>query len=947
MPNRALAERGRAREAPMSGPWARLRAGWVALAGTGAAASVAFGLLVFAAMLASLAIPRESVGLRDGALQRSVATVPAADQTVTAAAVMVNTLTDEPLQVPASDMAAADATLRSRLIAAGVPVAGSPGVPATGGASAWSSLTTGFVQVSGAAQPKGDGPPQFELSYRTGLAGYSHVVAGRLPGGSGSGTGQVAVTTTVAARFGLRVGSKLSAGSVALVVSGIIQPVDPAASFWSGLPGAVTPSPVPGSSQSPSYWTGALFVGTGALTSIETSLDPIMNAVWWYPAALGVLTAGQAGALETGLSSVVSSGITVNLPGLGNPVAATITTPIPGALSPFIAQENAVDPVLELLYVSLAVLGAVVVLLGARLVAQRRAAELTLIRARGASLYQLSWLVLRPGLVIAAVAGAAGAALAVALTPGDGEAIAWWLAGLTTAVTLIGPVLISVVPRRLAAPAGGRPVRRSGRGRASRRIVLEVVLIAASVGGLVALRNQGLTSAGASLYPSAAPVLVAIPVAVVVLRCYPPLVRELARLAGRSRGVVAFVGLARATRTPAGAVLPSFALVLVLAMVAFPDMIAASVTGAQVAASWQQVGADAVIQVPSGQVISPAAQRQIASVPGVAATATAVVEDGEVSGGSEVPVVFTDPASYAAVTGQAPGARFPLAALSGSGQSGSGQGASGQGASGQSGSGQGGGSQAVPALATPAATQVLGTGLASLTVGASGSGATGTSTVTIRLVGRIGGVPGVSGNSAVLVPLSALGASPPGPSLELVDGSGLDTAQLSAVVGRTVPGATLTLRATALDALTSAPVPQAAQTALTLGIGAAAGFGVLILLLSLLLTAGTREMTLARMATMGLRRWQAQLLLVAETLPPVVAAAVGGIACAWLLAPLVGPSLNLTGLTGTGSSVGVSPAVLPLVIAASGLVLAALLILAAQAVITYHRGSARALRIAD
>ena len=43
----------------------RLRAAWVTLTGTGAAASVAFGLLVFASVLASLAIPRASVGLRD------------------------------------------------------------------------------------------------------------------------------------------------------------------------------------------------------------------------------------------------------------------------------------------------------------------------------------------------------------------------------------------------------------------------------------------------------------------------------------------------------------------------------------------------------------------------------------------------------------------------------------------------------------------------------------------------------------------------------------------------------------------------------------------------------------------------------------------------------------------------------------------------------------------
>jgi hypothetical protein len=109
----------------------------------------------------------------------------------------------------------------------------------------------------------------------------------------------------------------------------------------------------------------------------------------------------------------------------------------------------------------------------------------------------------------------------------------------------------------------------------------------------------------------------------------------------------------------------------------------------------------------------------------------------------------------------------------------------------------------------------------------------------------------------------------------LVAGPGLDAARLTAAVGCALPE-------TALAALTTAPVPLAAQTALTQGMAAAAGFGVLVLLLSLLLTARTREMTLARLATMGLRRWQAQLLA-AESLPPVFAAAIGGLACAWVL----------------------------------------------------------------
>jgi putative ABC transport system permease protein len=907
--------------------WLRVRAAWVTLTGTGAAASVAFGLLVFATVLASLAIPRESVGLRDGALHRVIAAAQPGQLTVDGT-VGETSLTDDSGQVLATDIGAVGASFRARLAADGVPVASDP--------PAWASLTTAYEQVTGTAQTAGYGRPQFELTYRTELAGYSRIVAGRLPAG-GSQVGreavlQAAVTTTTAARFGLRIGTRLNTGLVQLVVTGIIRPANPAATFWSQDPLAAGPELTPGGSGRLPYWIGAVFVGPGALPLIESDLGASeMQVTWVYPVALGGLTAGQAGGVEANVADLVSSGSTLVTNGIAYPVTMTVASQIPSILSPFTAGESAVAPVLELLYVSLGVLGAVVVLLGARLVAQRRAAEFTLMRARGAALYQLGWLVLRASVVVGAVAGAAAAAAAIGLTPGDGDAVGWWLAGITVAVALIGPLLISVVPQRVAAPiagpAGGWVDARSGGGRAggrglaARRIVIEVGLIAVAVGGLAVLRSQGSSSGGNGVYASAAPVLVAVPVAVVVLRCYPALVRQLARVADLSRGVVAFVGLTRATRTPPGAVLPSFALVLVLAMVAFPDMIAASVTSSQVAASWRQMGADAIVQAPAGQVITPALQRQVSSVPGVVSTAAAVVEQGALPDGSELSVVFVDPAEYATVVDQAPGPRFPAAALAGSGVSG----AVVSGA-------------AVPAVASAAAAQLAGTAPAEIMAGSSN--------FTIRLTGRINGVPS-EGPDVVVAPLRALGSSPPGPDLMLVGGAGLDGARLSAVVSRALPGGSVTLRAAVLAALTTAPVTQAAQTALAQGIGIAAGFGVLVLLLSLLLSARTREMTLARMATMGLRRWQAQLQLAAETIPPVVAAAIGGAACAWLLAPLVGPALDLAAFSGTGSAVAVAPAAFPLAVSAAGLVVAALLVLASSALITYHRGSAGALRIAD
>ncbi len=430
--------------------WSRLRAGWVTLTGTGAAASVAFGLLVFASVLASLAIPRAGVGLRNDALQRVIAASPSSQWTVTGTAAEP-AIPDDTEQVLATDIAAVGARLRARLTAAGVPVATDP--------SPWAGLTTGYVPVSGTAPAMGYGPPQFEMTYRTALAGYSDVVAGRLPaGGSLNGqqaTVQAAVTTATAARFGLRVGDQLTAGGVTVAITGIIRPMDPAATFWTrGL--STAPVLTPGVSSHRPYWTAAVFVGPGALPFVEADLNTNeMIVTWEYATALTQLTAGRAGGLAASVGGLVSSGAALTVPGFQVPVVVSVVSPVPAILSPFIAGESAVTPVLELLYVSLAVLGAAVVLLGARLVAQRRAAEFTLMRARGAALYQLGWLVLRSSLVIAAVAGAAAAAIAIGLTLGDGDAVGWWLAGLTIAVTLVGPVLISVVPQRVARPDSG------------------------------------------------------------------------------------------------------------------------------------------------------------------------------------------------------------------------------------------------------------------------------------------------------------------------------------------------------------------------------------------------------------------------------------------------------------------------------------------------------------
>lgn len=897
-------------------PWARVRTAWVMLTGTGAAASVAFGLLVFASVFACLVIPRENAALRSGALERTLAASPPSDRAVIGTVGLTDLAASA--QVGPADIAAFGGGLASQLAARGVPLASEP--------PAWSSVDTGYAPVTGAAAAAGGSRAQVQVMYRTALASYSRVVAGRLPAGASLAGGhevmQVAVTTATAARFGLRVGTSLRVRrAVRLMVTGIIRPEHPATSFWTETAGAAAPIMTQGTSGS-SYWVGMVFVGPGALRQVQSFLNPeYMQVTWGFPVAVSRLTANQVSPLQASLDSMTASGVVIT--GGSGPVVVTVASQLPGILAPFVAADRAVAPLLGLLYVSLAVTGAVVVLLGAWLVAEHRHAEFALMRARGAALRQVGWLALRGSAVVAVAVVAAAAALAIRLTPGNGSQVSLWLAAVTVGVTLAGPVLITAVRHRVPGRGtGGRartPVRRRS---GSRRIAIEVALVAVAVGGLVVLRVQGLSAGGTNFYPSAAPVLVAVPAAIIVMRGYPAVARELARIAGRSRGVVAFVGLARAIRTSPGAALPAFALVLALTMVTFAAMVSAAVNRGQVDASWRQVGADAIVEAGAAHPITAALQHQIASVPGVTSTATAVVYEALLpASGTELTAVFVRPASYAAVVDQAPGPRFPLAALSGNGAGRPGR--------------------IIPAVATPGAAQPVGSAPAQLSLVGT------TQNLTMRLAGRISRAPGAAGDAVVVMPLRALGRSPPGPNLMLVTGPRLDGKRLSAIVARELPGGAVTLRAAALAALTGAPVPRAAQVTLVQAAATAAGFGVLVLLLSLVLGARSRDLTLARLATMGLGQRQAQLLLAVEALPEVAAAAIGGIACALALAPLVGPAIELSVFTGPGPSVVVAPDPVALVTSAAGLILAALLALAAQAAITYRRGSTAALRITE
>jgi putative ABC transport system permease protein len=884
---------------------------WRQLTGSASIAAAALGLLVCLCTLLAVVGPRADAALRTSAIRQVMANALAADK------VVVGTVPDATLGAGQSQGLDAGLIERTRAQL----YANLATLPLGPARTDWSSLTTLPLAFTGYGPgAMAELRPQLELSYRDALAQDVTMISGRLPAGtvaSGSTTVvQAAVTEATARRFGLRLGSRLALPGTDLVVSvtGIVQPRDPAAAFWTIDPVVFAPQ-LENAATHP-YWLGGVFIPAAAVAALQSQVNGgLVQVTWVFPLALDNLSAAQATRLQSTLTGALLTAGRITVPGSAGgapvPVQVALTSGTGQLISGFEAEAAGVDNVLDLLSVSLAVLAAVVVLLAGWLLADRRRQELAVLRSRGASRRQLALTVLASTAVGVAPGALLGAAIAVALTPSSEVALSWWLAGLVVVAALATPVAVTVRTHRgYAAPA--RPDAQPARLLTLRRLLVEAGLVVAAAGGLVVLRYKGSGATG-DFYASAAPALLAVGVAVVMVRVYPLLVRGTLRLRGQRAGAATFLGLARAARASASAALPAFALVLALALVSFGGMVRGAVQRGEVAASWQQAGADAVITSPG--TVSAALQRAVARVPGVQHLAAAGLVSASASGGRLFYVLAVDPVQYAAVLAGSPLPALPPAFTAASRPG------------------------AVPALVSPVLAAQFGHGPVGLLIGGR--------TVQVRVVGQaasMSALPGLSGGYLVL-PRQALGDVAPLPTTLLVKGPDLNGAALAAAVTRDGQGAAVLLRSRLAAALQRTPLQRGAYLALALGAVAAACCGLLVLLLSLLLSASARRLALARMSTMGLSSQQARLLGLVELLPQLLAVLVGGLGSAAALVPLIGPALNL-GIFGAAGSVAVRIEPSWLIVAGAGLIVLALLTLSGQSMLT-DRTAAGSLRMGE
>jgi putative ABC transport system permease protein len=810
----------------------------------------------------------------------------------------------------------------------------------------WSGLTGPLLGVlNPAPQAVAFKPPQMEIAYRAALSGNARLVSGTMPQ-SATATGahtvtlQAAVTEPTAKRFGLRLGSLIRLGrgaampasnpSIVLKVTGVLEPTGLGSTFWTTDPLVAAPY-LENPTTSPT-WLGAALVGPNELSALQTALTgEIATMTWEFPLRTAGLTAAQAPRLLTAMTNMASGNAgEAAMQATGQPLQnpPTLAANGTGVLSAFIAAQAAVGTTDALLLAGVAAATTILLLIGAVSRTAAFRAELALSRARGGSTTQIALRVLGATAGVAVPALVVGAALAVVAVPDGGNTTSWVLAAIAAVVALTAPALLAAWEHRgLRSLAGAGRADLAAPRRSARRLVIEATAIVVIVGGVVALRVRGLApGAGVDPYVVAAPVLIAIAAGLIAARVYPVPLRALLRVTAARRGSVGFLGIARSARARSVPMLPALALVIAMTVIALGGMVRAAVTSGQISASWQQVGADAVVDAAGATTyISPAVQAAMAATPGVRRSsavflmATNSTEAANLLVGStgslSVGVVIVSPARYAALVADTPWPAFPAGLLAAPP------------------AGQRGG--IVPVIASPKVAADIRAGSRRLAF----EGAT----LPLRVAGTASSTPALpGGGSFVIMPAWASYRliDNTTPNTMLLAGPHIDLAALRAVVAHKLPGGQITSRAAALQAAADLPTVHASDVALEEAAAAAAACAVAAVLLGVLLSGQDRTRLGVWLTAMGMTARQARRLALLDSLPLLVVAIVGGELASLALGPLIGPGLDLSAFTGSNAPVSLQPDAVALIAPAVGAIILIVAAAAAQNALIRRRTDA-------
>ncbi|MFF7453280.1 hypothetical protein [Kitasatospora sp. NPDC008115] len=823
-----------------------------------------------------------------------------------------------------------------------------PGGPVYGARSVKPRLLTN----PGLARPD-DADPAMDLLYVQGLRDHVTLAEGNWPGTPAKdGPVPIAISRGVAETVGIHLGDILKTASATAddtaplaQVVGIVEVADLNDPYWSDLPCPDRACLNFTSGKRPAaYWHSAGLVDASAFDRIRTWQTGAQD-FWRLPVDVDGLRADRLHETGLELSSFLTGDTANALANATERPGLRITSQLPTLFERATARQEAAAPLSSIGPAGLAGVGVVVLCLAAALAGDRRIAELRLLQARGGSRAGVVRRLLAEGAVTVLPAAALATALAFLLLPTP----RW--GGAALAATAVALFSLLALPLRAA-----RLWSRPRPGRARRRVVGELAVLGLTIAAVAEVRRRGVAPVGEGADPLlvAAPLLLALTGGLLLARLQPLLLGTLARASARRPGAIGFLGLARAARGSGGpgggqrpSVLPLLALLLAVTTAGFGATILGAVDTARTGAARLSVGGDASVVVPVGVAVSSGFADAAGALPGVRASAR-IWADTEVfvlggSGAVRVFAVVADPTAYAEISRSLGRGAFDPAALSG---------------------GTGGPDAPVPALLSTELAERLGPG-ANHRLRLPNGGE-----LLVGNAGTVDSTPALQGDGRLFVVLPAAPAIAVAPELDranlwLATGSA-DEGELRKLVREKIATGTerdAEAAAAGPDALPAGytvrtsvgvtaelgddPLQRSAGRLFWTAVLGAGSLALLAVLLTLVRAAPERTALLARLRTMGLRPRQGLTLILVETLPQTLVAAVGGGLVALGAVALLGPSFDLSILVGADIAPGLPvsvPAVLLPTVGLAALVSAGIV---AEALIAGRRQITTELRAGD
>ncbi len=401
---------------------------------------------------------------------------------------------------------------------------------------------------------------------------------------------------------------------------GTFAAIDPDDGFWTHVPVALEPS-VAFTSMGTLRITGLGFADPNSWAAyVQTQPRTTMDS--WFPTLPDRMRADESAELRAAVDEFASEAYPLG-PGFGDFDFSTVgdvtfSSGLSDALESAALAAGATDAVLATIASGPIGVMVAVLLLGARVVFERRRAGLELAAARGASDGWLRGALTLEGLLIGVPAALIGGALGTLLVPADAGPGGWIIAAVfafTPAALLVASVPALSPLRRARAD-----VRVRGGGRHRWVAEAAVAIIAITAVTLLLRRGLATSSADVGVDPllAAVPLLLSLLVCLIVLRLYPLPLAALVRRYGRRRDLVPFLGSARALRDPSAGIVPVLTVVVGVSVAVFSAVLLGTVqTGVERAAD-ARVGADAAV---AGTPFTLEQQAAFAEVPGVEAIA--------------------------------------------------------------------------------------------------------------------------------------------------------------------------------------------------------------------------------------------------------------------------------------------------------------------------------------